>query len=545
MNIRWIHVLFSAVLIFGFILSGCQPQTQQASASNFVPQSVQAGSCTYGGEIRSIEAVDQYTVAFSLCSADASFLSKISSPIFAVQDEYALDQAGGDSAALSSSVNGTGPYHLEQYTPGVEAVFSPSTAYWGIPPKPQKITVRWVADSIIRYRDFQAANADVLLSPPSGLIMLIRDDDALNEISQIGLNTIYLGINNKVQPFDNLKVRQALATLINRDYITTSYLVEGSEIASQLIPSTITPGFSANIPWYSQDADTAKALLTEAGFDFSQRLTLAYPDAGLPGVDSPAVVAQEIKNEMASIGVTLDLKRVSEEELRASVAAGSEMLYLYWFEADYAEGLAFFEKLFINEIGTLGVNYPDFIQAIKDLQGIGEKNQRQSAFNSINRMVKDTIPLVPISHALDAQFARNTVKNFVTNGIYENLEAADTPSGELLIYAGSEPKSFWPSDESSQETFELTRLLYDTLLTPAIEGDGFEPLLAESWESNADFTQWTFHLRYDVRFNNSADLDANDVVASFAAIWDRSDPNHKGRTGEFVVFKNLFGNFIN
>ncbi|MRS04016.1 hypothetical protein EG832_12475, partial [bacterium] len=353
-NHRWIQGLFSAVLIFGIVLSGCQVVNQPASASSFIRRQVAAADCGYGGEIRSIESRDQNTVVFSLCKPDAAFLSKISSPIFAVENEDSLNQAGGDSAALSVTPNGTGAYRLNRYIPGGELVLEPSSSYWGVPAKPQKITMHWVPVSITRFHTFQKASADVLLSPPSGLIKIARETTGLKEISQIGLNTIYVGINNKIQPMDNPKVRQALATLIDREKITHSFMVEGSEIASQLIPSDITPGFSANIPWYTTDSDTAKALLLEAGFDFNQKLTLAYPDQGIPGVDLPKDIANEIKNEMAGIGVNLDLKQLTENDLRTSIAAGNEMLYLSWFAADYPDGLAFFEKPFINDIGTLG-----------------------------------------------------------------------------------------------------------------------------------------------------------------------------------------------
>ncbi len=109
----------------------------------------------------------------------------------------------------------------------------------------------------------------------------------------------------------------------------------------------------------------------------------------------------------------------------------------------------------------------------------------------------------------------------------------------------AEPGSLWPADEDDYATFRITRLLYDTLLVPGFGGEKFQPLLAENWESNADLTEWTFHLRYNVQFSNGSQFDANDVVASFAAIWDASDPNHKGRTGEFSMFKRLFGSLIN
>ena len=47
-----------------------------------------------------------------------------------------------------------------------------------------------------------------------------------------------------------------------------------------------------------------------------------------------------------------------------------------------------------------------------------------------------------------------------------------------------------------------------------------EPGAAETWEANGDLTQWTFHLRRGVTFSNGATFDANDVVASYSAIWD-------------------------
>jgi len=131
---------------------------------------------------------------------------------------------------------------------------------------------------------------------------------------------------------------------------------------------------------------------------------------------------------------------------------------------------------------------------------------------------------VPVGHALESVFIRDNLNNLATNGIYVNYPSASNKTGELLIYLSAEPQSLWPADETAPDTFTITRLLYDTLLTPSINGKGYDPLLAESWESSPDLTRWTFHLRYDARFSNAASLDANDVVASFVSIWDRSNP---------------------
>src|SRR5512136_2153480 len=54
-----------------------------------------APDCTYGGEIKSIQAVDQYTVKFTLCRPDPAFLAKVTFPAFGIQSAAYLVRTGG------------------------------------------------------------------------------------------------------------------------------------------------------------------------------------------------------------------------------------------------------------------------------------------------------------------------------------------------------------------------------------------------------------------------------------------------------------------
>lgn len=91
----------------------------------------------------------------------------------------------------------------------------------------------------------------------------------------------------------------------------------------------------------------------------------------------------------------------------------------------------------------------------------------------------------------------------------------------------------WCADEEDGETFNACNQIYDTLLQFKFGTSQVQPALAEKVDGNANQTVYTVTLRKGVRFSNGATLDANDVVASFAAQWDYRNPNHKGNTGVF------------
>ncbi len=95
------------------------------------------------------------------------------------------------------------------------------------------------------------------------------------------------------------------------------------------------------------------------------------------------------------------------------------------------------------------------------------------------------------------------------------------------------------------ETLRACEQMYDSLLSYKIGGVEVQPGLADKWESNADLTEWTFHLRQGVKFFSGNELNANDVVATYVSQWDAKDPNHKGRTGTSRYFGSFFGTMLN
>ena len=79
------------------------------AAGSFTGDTLEATDCSYGGEVKTIEAVDQYTVKFTLCNPDPALLSKVAFASFQILDKDYLNETGGDSAKIGENPVGHGP----------------------------------------------------------------------------------------------------------------------------------------------------------------------------------------------------------------------------------------------------------------------------------------------------------------------------------------------------------------------------------------------------------------------------------------------------
>jgi peptide/nickel transport system substrate-binding protein len=548
MKLHVVRNLFALILIFSMGLTACSGiSLQSINSVAYSSLKVAAKDCSYGGEIRSVEALDGYSVKFTLCSPDAAFPNKMASPIFAVQDKDFLDSHKGDSTLLSAQPNGTGPFYWAPvYSITLPIQLKVSPTYWGSPPRLTDIYFHWYKNSDLSSPSRVLADADVFNSvKTSALATILTSNPIFPAYSHQALNVVYLGFNNTVKPMDDVTLRKAIAMVLDRSYLVQNYLPTGSEVAQQLIPSSVSPGRTDTLHWYDVRPKDATDSLSAIKFNFDQELTLAFVNTASSFITSPEGMALEIQKELAAVNLKVTLKPMTQTNFDNAMAAGSEMMFIGNFEALYDDGAAFYELPLVRQEARFGNPYASLQKELKDVLAESTITARQAKFDILNQDFKDLVPMVPIGHASQLSYFRNTYTSISTNANFENYVDLYNDKLTLQVYEATRPVSLWPADENDNDTFRITRLMYDTLVVDGYGSSGLQPSLADSWKANGDLTEWTFYLRYNVKFTNGATLDANDVVASFAAIWDASSPNHKGRTGDFTIFKELFGSLVN
>ena len=255
----------------------------------FEGMKVEAPDCDYGGVLKSIEAVDAYTVVFTTCVPDPGFPAKAAFSAFQIQSSDYLEATGGGGDLVSAPV-GTGPYKLESWNRGESVVLSRFDDYWGEPAGSPTVVFRWSAEGAQKLIELQAGTVDGIDNVAPDDIPTVLADPALQLTPREAFNIFYVGMNNTYAPFDNEQVRQAVAMAIDRQRIVDNFYPAGSSAADQFLPLGLLARDNTAVG-VAFDPVAAKALLAEAGFPNGFTTTLKYrnvirgylPEAGAGG----------------------------------------------------------------------------------------------------------------------------------------------------------------------------------------------------------------------------------------------------------------------
>jgi ABC-type transport system substrate-binding protein len=262
----------------------------------------------------------------------------------------------------------------------------------------------------------------------------------------------------------------------------------------------------------------------------------------------PPVVATDIQAQLGEVGIDVTVEEVESGTFIGGANAGQYELLLLGWGMDFPDPTNFLDAHFgSGAADTFGDKFEDITTPLAAAAQLADPDARYPLYVEANTAVRDEVPMVPIAHGGNGAAYQARILGAHAQSVgQESLALMEDPDDDNIIFMqNGEPITLYCADESDGETFRACEQFQEGLLDYEIGSGNIMPGLAESYDVNDTLTEWTFHLRDGVKFHDGSDLDANDVVESYAVQWDAANPLHVGNTGQFVYFTIFFTQFLN
>ncbi|MBN1890898.1 MAG: hypothetical protein JW850_23080 [Thermoflexales bacterium] len=496
--------------------------------------------------VQEIAAVDKLTVKFTLCKPDPAFLAKLAFVPFYIQPQEWIEKTGGAGELLEKPI-GTGPYMIEKWDRGNSITFKRFDSYWGEKAKTPTLVFRWATEGAARLLELQAGTVDHITQLSPDDYAKVQGDSSLKFLPVPNPNIMYLAMTDTFEPFNNIKVRQAIAMGIDRKRIVDNFYPAGSEVASHFTPCSITNGCQGQA-WYDFDAAAARKLLAEAGFPDGFKTKIYYRDVFRVYLPEPSLVAVELQTQLKqNMGIDAEVVVMeSGEFIDESTGGRLDGLYMLGWGADYLHVTNFVDFHFGRSNPQFGTPHPEIYEPMEKAATIADEKVTAPMYEQVNNAIRELVPMVPIAHGSPADAARADLEGAHTSVLGPPLLWKVKPAGrDTLIYLkAAEPIGLYCMDETDGESLDACEMVTEGLYTYNETGTA-QPALATSCTANPDSTVWTCNLRPGVTFHDGSTLDANDVVRSLEAGLNAASPYHKGNTGAFEYPSYLFDALMN
>lgn len=248
--------------------------------------------------IDTVEAIDEKTVQVTLKNKSISFPYNLGYV-------WIVNPEAGD---LTAAADGTGPYTLADYRKGDSIALDVNADYWGDAPTNGGVVYQYYADPTALNNALLTDAVDLVTSQSNPDSLAEFDNEDFQIIEGTSTTKELLAFNDRVAPFDDVEVRKAVYSAIDREKLLDA-IWDGR---GQLIGSMVPP----SEPWFIEladnnpyDVELAEELLASAGYADGFTFTIDTPESGVHGI-----VAEFIQTELAKVGITAEINIITDDE---------------------------------------------------------------------------------------------------------------------------------------------------------------------------------------------------------------------------------------
>lgn len=369
--------------------------------------------------VKSIEAVDEYTVKFVLSRPEAPFIANMGMDFAAIVSPTAATEMGPD---FVSNPVGTGPFKFEKWLRNDRIILTANKDYWGGAPYLDRAIFRSIPDNSVRFLELKTGNIDICQFPNPEDIDLAKADPKLTLVEQPGMNIGYLSFNHTKPLWQDVRIRKAIAMAINKPAIVENIYYGLGTVAKNTIPPTLW-GYNDDIVDHPYDPAAAKKLLKEADFEGKlkaagqDKITLWSMPVARPYNPNGMKVGEAMQADLKAVGIDVELvtfewgtylKRQRKQE------DGMDLFQLGW-TGDNGDPDNFFAVL-LDGLADPNIRTQWKNERFHELMLLGKstigKEGRTKIYREAQELINKEVPMVHIAHSLVVWPQKANVMNF-------------------------------------------------------------------------------------------------------------------------------------
>lgn len=369
--------------------------------------------------VTEVRVVDDYTVEFYTNAPNPLFPASIANWMMMdrgwaeANNAARPDKESGNFATLN--VNGTGAFKLEERQPGLTTVLSPNANWWDeAEHNITKATFTPIQNPATAVAALLSGDIDFVEPVPIQDAARLDADPNVNVIRGIETRTIMLGFSHEADtlkyganagdpnPFQDVRVREAVAKAINVDAILQTIWRGSAQPASQLVTPALSGFSETNADRPAFDLAGAKALMADAGYADGFGFGLKCPNDRYPNDEA---VCQAITAMLAQIGIDVELDAMPVSNYWPELRADNFDMYLLGWSPggslDHEHPLRFLastpnaeKKLGSWNFG--GYSNARLDEALPSILSEIDPAKRQALIDEVTGLYQDEVAYVPL-----------------------------------------------------------------------------------------------------------------------------------------------------
>jgi peptide/nickel transport system substrate-binding protein len=219
---------------------------------------------TIFGTVEKIDAPDPMTVIFTTKQPDPLLPARLAFYGGQILPKAYAEKVGPDE--FNAKPIGSGVVKFKEWVKDDRLVLDANKEYWGGAPDFERVTLKPIPENQPRMAALLSGQADMALKLIPDQVEQLKANDKVRGEGALYAGMYVLGVNAKVPPLDNPKVKQALSLAIDRDGIVKALWRGQGVIPNGFVAPGDTVGYDANRKPFEFNVEKAKALLAEAGY---------------------------------------------------------------------------------------------------------------------------------------------------------------------------------------------------------------------------------------------------------------------------------------